>query len=325
MMTSPARPRRLVCEVFDRAMRRARKYAHWHVARRVLATPPVIPRNDGVIVLSMIGTRTLIPYLVAIKSFHHRLAMGRIVLIDDGSLTDNDRRILTQHCGAPHIIPIATIDTGDCPRGGTWERLLTLLDLRADHYVVQLDSDTVTLGDIAEVRAAIADNHNFMLLGGPDSQAVGIQRLPDFVRWKYPGGPVAPPAHMQALIESRYAAYPDADRHCYVRASSGFAGFARDGASGRREATTFSRHAERLVGMATWSKWGSEQVTSNFLLANEPDTRILPYSGYYNYWRTPVTGDERLVHFVGTHRYSDGVYRRMTAHAIDRLKQPRAD
>ncbi|GAA3251287.1 hypothetical protein GCM10020258_06940 [Sphingomonas yabuuchiae] len=63
-------------------------------------------------------------------------------------------------------------------------------------------------------------------------------------------------------------------------------------------------------------------MTSNFLLSNEPGTLTLPYSRYYNYWRTPVTGDERLVHFVGTHRYSDGVYRHMTERAIDRLTGP---
>lgn len=324
-MTSSARPHRLFCKVFDRTLRRARMHLHLHVARRILATPPITPRDDGVIILSMIGTRTLIPYLVAIKSFHQHLAMGRIVLIDDGSLTEADRRILARHCGAPRIIPIAEIDTGACPRGGTWERLLVLLDLRADHYVVQLDSDTVTLADLPEVRAAITGNRGFMLLGGPDSQALGIQTLPEFVRRKYPDGPVSAPAHMQALIESRYAAYPEAECHSYVRASSGFAGFARAGTSDRAAATTFSRRAENLVGTATWAEWGSEQVTSNFLLSNEPGTVTLPYGHYYNYWRTPVTGDERLVHFVGTHRYSDGVYRHMTARAINRLTRPRTE
>ncbi|GAA3251282.1 hypothetical protein GCM10020258_06930 [Sphingomonas yabuuchiae] len=177
------------------------------------------------IILSMIGTRTLIPYLVAVKSFHQQLAMGRIVLIDDGSLTEADRRTLARHCGTPRIIPIAEIDTGACPRGGTWERLLVLLDLRADHYVVQLDSDTVTLGDVPEVRAAITGNRGFMLLGGPDSQALGIQTLPEFVRRKYPDGPVSAPAHMQALIDPvmppipRRNAIPTSGRRRDLRAS----------------------------------------------------------------------------------------------------------
>lgn len=295
--------------------------AHMREARRVLAMPPIVPPDDGVVILSMIGTRTVLPYLVAVKSFHHRLRMGRIVLIDDGSLTEADRRTLARHCGQPRIIPISTVDTGECPRGGTWERLLTLLDLRRDAYVIQLDSDTLTLAEMPEVRAAIADNRNFILLGAPDSEVMGIQRLPDFVRWKYPDGPIDPPAHMQAVIESRFGGYPEADRHSYVRASSGFAGFARGGPSGRAEAATFSRHVQALVGAEIWTRWGSEQITSNFLLSNEPESRLLPYALYSNYWRLPVTGDERLVHFVGTHRYSDSVYRGMTRRAIDMLMQ----
>lgn len=326
-MTPLARLQRTFCaparRVVDRLVRGARMRRHLREARRILATPPIVPRQDGVVVMSMIGTRGLLPYLVAVKSFHHHLGMGRIVLVDDGSLTDADKRLLAEHCGSPRIIPIAGIETGDCPKGGTWERLLTLLDLRAQDYVIQLDSDTVTIGDVPEVRAAIADNRSFILLGDPQSEAVGIQTLPDFVAWKYPQGAVAPPAHMQALIESRYGDYPQAARHHYVRGSSGFAGFARGGPSGRAEATTFSRHAEQLVGRATWWLWGSEQVTSNFLLANEPDSRPLPYDRYYNYWLQPGSGDARFVHFVGTHRYSDQLYRRMTARAIDKLSAAR--
>jgi hypothetical protein len=239
-----------------------------------------------------------------------------VVLLDDGSLTDADRRVLDVQCSAPQILRLAAVDTGDCPRGGTWERLLTLLDLRADAYVIQLDSDTVTVGDVPEIRAAIAANRSFLLLGGPDGEEQGIQPLPAFVAYRYPHGPVAEPTHLQALIESRYGAYPDAAAHRYVRGCSGFAGFARGGPSGRAEATTFSRNAEALVGRAVWTRWGSEQVTSNFLLANEPGTVTLPYARYCNYWKQPLGGDERFLHFLGTHRYSDAAYRTATRRAI---------
>ncbi|MET4895634.1 hypothetical protein RN629_00500 [Sphingomonadaceae bacterium jetA1] len=322
-MTPPARLQRLVCapakRIADRLLSGIRMRQHLREARRILDTPPIMARQDGVVLLSMIGSRVLLPYLVAIKSFHHHLGMGRIVLIDDGTLTAADRAILDHHCGSPEIVPIATLDTGACPRGGTWERLLMLLDRRARDYVIQLDSDTVTIGDVPEIRAAIAANRNFILLGDPASEAVGIQSLPDFVAWKYPGGPIPAPAHMQALIESRYGDYPDAARHRYVRASSGFAGFARGGPGDRAEATTFSRHAEHLVGQPVWWRWGSEQVTSNFLLANEPGSRLLPYARYYNYWLQPASDDARFIHFVGTHRYSDQSYIRATRRAIDTL------
>src|SRR3546814_7643275 len=88
-----------------------------------------------------------------------------MVIMDDGTLTDRDRSVLRQHLDNPRIISIRDIDTGPCPRGGTWERLLTILDLCADDYVIQLDSDTVTIGPVPHIQQAIAANSSFTLLG----------------------------------------------------------------------------------------------------------------------------------------------------------------
>ncbi|WP_404479501.1 hypothetical protein [Novosphingobium sp. BL-52-GroH] len=309
--------------LIDRVLRKVRKAAHYRSARAVLDTPPIVAGDGpggGVVIFSMIGTQVLLPYLVAVKSLHARLGMGRVVILDDGSLTDADRRVLDHHCGTPQVLHIADVDTGECPRGGTWERLLTLLDLRVQDYVIQLDSDTVTVGDVPEIREAIARNESFLLLGGSDAQEHGIEALPDYVAHRYPQGPVAAPAHIQALVESRYGSYPDAADHRYVRGCSGFTGFARGGASDRAAAAVFSRHATALVGEDVWNRWGSEQVASNFLLANETGTRILPYARYANYWKQAINDDARFMHFVGTHRYSDKEYRRLSAKAVDALR-----
>ncbi|WP_428968754.1 hypothetical protein ACQR50_13835 [Sphingomonas sp. Xoc002] len=306
----------LAFRMVDRLARTRRMKRHFRHARPIEATPPIVPRHDGVVILSMIGTATVLPYLVAVKSFHHHLGMGRVVLLDDGSLTEADKTLLAHHAGSPTILRLADVDRGGCPRGGAWERLLTVLELRAEDYVIQIDSDTVTLGDMPEVRAAIAANDSFILLGGPDAEEKGIQTLPDFVAHVYPHGPVEEPAHIQSLIESRLAAHPDADRYRYIRGCAGFAGFARGGRNGPADASRFSQIAAKLVGDAAWTRWGSEQVASNFLLANEPGARILPYARYHNYWLEPQPVDERFVHFVGTHRYSDDRYIAATDRAI---------
>ena len=95
--------------------------ARFHLAaRRILDTPPIVPREDGVILFSMMGSRVLLAYLVAIKSVHASLQKGRIVILDDGTLTDRDRALLAHHCGDPHIVSIRDVDTGPFPRGGTW-------------------------------------------------------------------------------------------------------------------------------------------------------------------------------------------------------------
>ena len=304
--------------MLDRFLRKAREALHLRAARAVLATPPIVPTADRVLIFSMIGTRVLLPYLVAVKSLHARLGIGRVAILDDGTLTAADRRVLAHHLADPEIRSIADVDTGRCPQGGTWERLLTLLDLRRDDYVIQLDSDTVTVGDVPEVRDAIAANRSFTLLGGPESEGVGILPLPEFVAWRYPEGAPAG-AHVQAAIESRFAAYPDAAGHRYVRGCSGFTGFARGGPLGRAEAERFSLAGEALVGRERWREWGTEQVASSFLLANEAGTLPLPYARYTNYWKEPIGEDARFLHFLGTHRYSDAEYRQRTRQAIDSL------
>jgi hypothetical protein len=305
--------------MIDRLLRKAREALHLRAARAVLATPPIVPTDDRVVIFSMIGTRVLLPYLVAVKSLHARLGIGRIAILDDGSLTTVDKAVLAHHLADPEIRSIRDVDIGLCPHGGTWERLLTLLDLRADDYVIQLDSDTVTIGDVPEVLTAIEGNCGFTLLGGPESEGVGILPLPDFAQWRYPKG--APPgaSHIQTAIEARFAVYPDAVRHKYVRGCSGFTGFPRGGPSGRAEAERFSRACEALVGKERWKEWGTEQVTSNFLLSNEQGTRPLPYARYLNYWKQTIDAEARFLHFVGTNRYSNAEYRDRTRQAIAAL------
>lgn len=305
--------------MIDRILRKGREALHLRAARAVLSTPPIVPTDDRVVIFSMIGTRVLLPYLVAVKSLHARIGVGRVAILDDGSLTAADKALLAHHCGDPEIRPISDVDTGRCPQGGTWERLLTLLDLRADDYVIQLDSDTVTVGELPEVAAAIRDNVSFTLLGGPESEGVGALPLPEFAAWRYPEGVPPGAIHIQAAIESRFGDYPDAARWRYVRGCSGFTGFARGGPAGRGEAEAFSRAGAALVGAARWREWGTEQVASSFLLANEPGMRTLPYARYLNYWNEPPCADARFLHFVGTHRYSTDEYRARTVQAIATL------
>ena len=132
--------------MIDRLIRKARETAHLAQCKAVLKTSPVASQVDGVVVFSMIGTRVVAPYLVAAKSFMRALGRGRVVLLDDGSLTPADKSVLAAHLGDPEIHSIHDVDTGDTPRGGCWERLMTLIDLSAHDYVIQLDSDTVPLG-----------------------------------------------------------------------------------------------------------------------------------------------------------------------------------
>lgn len=303
-------------EFGDRVLRRLREVQFNRDSRAVLDTAPVQARDDGVVIFSMIGTRVLLPYLVAAKSLHARLGRGRFTLLDDGTLTAADRELLAHHLDRPEIRAIAAVETGDCPRGGCWERLLTLLELRREHYVIQLDSDTVTLGPVPEVAAAIASGRDFTLLGGADAR---WQPVGDFVAGL---GPDWGDRHIQGAIEwqlDRACADVPAITH-YVRGCAGFAGFA-PGGLGREAAEDFSRAASALLGAGRWAQWGSEQVMSNLIVASEGEPVLLPYARYLNFWNQPFGPEAALVHFVGTYRFHRGAYSAAARQAIAALAQ----
>ncbi|HLZ79197.1 MAG TPA: hypothetical protein VKQ09_07650, partial [Sphingomonas sp.] len=71
---------------------------HLQTAREVLNTPPIVPTADRLLLYSMIGTRVVLPYLVAVKALHARLGVGRVAILDDGTLTANDKALLAHHC-----------------------------------------------------------------------------------------------------------------------------------------------------------------------------------------------------------------------------------
>lgn len=306
-----------MAQLIDRALRKLREYRFLRGCSAVLSTPPARVREDGVVIFSMIGTKVLLPYLVAAKSFQAQLGRGRFAILDDGTLTAADKAVLAHHLGNPSITPIASVDTGPCPRGGTWERLLTILDLRKTDYVIQLDSDIVALGPVPEVAAAIDAGRSFTLRGEAGASIVAV---PAIAAWAANNRDLGR-QHVQSAIEQAMdqvmiAGRPDLH---YVRGCSGFAGFA-PGGEGRALAEAFSREAERLLGPDYWAEWGSEQVTSNFIVANEPEARLLPYERYLNFWNDPVGPEAGLVHFIGTYRYHRGAYLAAARQAIAALR-----
>lgn len=306
-----------MAQLIDRALRKLREYRFLRGCRAVLSTPPARVREDGVVIFSMIGTRVLLPYLVAAKSFQAQLGRGRFAILDDGTLTAADKAVLAHHLGNPPITQIASVDTGPCPRGGTWERLLTILDLRQSDYVIQIDSDVVALSQVSEVAAAIDAGRSFTLRGEASSEILPVAAIAEWARQRTDQGR----QHVQSAIEQAMdqVTIPGRPALKYVRGCSGFAGFA-PGGEGRALAEAFSMEAQRLLGADYWAEWGSEQVTSNFVVANEADALLLPYERYLNFWNDPIGPDAGLVHFIGTFRYHRGAYLAAARRAIAALR-----
>ncbi|MGB3167004.1 MAG: hypothetical protein WBA68_09545 [Alteraurantiacibacter sp.] len=288
---------------------------HAEAITGVLGTAPVVPKTDGLVLFSMIGTKVLLPYLVAVKSLWGELQRGRVAILDDGTLTAQDRAILAHHCGDPEIMALRDVVLNEFPAGGTWERLLTILDRRQSEYWMQIDSDTVTVGPVPEVAEAIARNRSFILRG--EAGAVPPMPTGDFHARFYADGEHN--GHVQGRIESRMDTIRSERGWRYMRGCSGFAGFAATGA-GRPLASAFLAEMTRMIGEEAVTEWGTEQVTSNFVLSNETDPVVLPYERYLNYWCDPWEEDAAFVHFVGTHRHDNGAYIAASVHAIERMK-----
>jgi hypothetical protein len=267
--------------------------------RRVRTTPPLRPIPAPVTILSMVSHADVIMYLIAIKSLYRRLGRGNILIIDDGSLTDDDRDFLSEHLARPRIVPLDTLDTGRCPKGGTWERLLLILEISADDYVIQVDSDTLATDRLDEVVDCIESNRAFTLgtrMGQRfDSLNEAAARIADLSG-----------EHVQMVAERAMARFADPDKQRYVRGSSGFAGFARGGFD-RARLEAFSMQMRALIG-DKWTEWGSEQVASNFVVANSAAARILPYPKYACFDLQMDPRASAFLHFIGTNRFDRGVY-----------------
>jgi hypothetical protein len=307
----------ILVDYWSALSRKVGAWQHSRAVRHVLDTPPITPKDDGLILFSMIGTAVLLPYLVAVKSLHAQLGRGKVMLLDDGTLTQADKMVLAHHCGNPRIIGFSDIDTAPCPKGNCWERLLAILDLRCDHYVIQLDSDTVTLRPVPEVLAAIDANRSFTLGGGVLDVEYGFMEIPEMIRDIYADGPVT--SHIQSVIEASLGQIPGAEALKYIRGCAGFAGFSQS-TGGRELAERFAVDAGRAVG-PRFQEWGSEQAASNFVIANDPDPVQLPYHRYTNHWIEPLPPAPVFIHYIGTYRYDRRSYVASTDAVIKTLKR----
>jgi hypothetical protein len=245
----------------------------------------------------------LVMYLLAVKSFCRQFGRAsRIVILNDGSLTEADRFTLRAHIPAVRIVSMSEIAPTQCPKGSCWERLLLISDLVQDSYVVQLDSDTLTLNSIPEIQQCVAGNRSFTLMGDrsfPEIESMASACL----RSRNNLDPM-----VQAVCERSFDKLGESASLRYVRGNAGFTGFAK-GSIDREKIVWFSDLMRRIAG-EKWDDWGSEQVTSNLLIANSHDALPLKFPKYLSYWAHPEVDYEKasFIHFIGPHRFSQGFY-----------------
>jgi hypothetical protein len=291
--------------LFYRLRRNIKYFWFYRQIDRILETPPIAYREAPFTIVSMVAGYDVQMYILAMKALYRRLGRGKITVVADG-IDARSRNLIHKHLGPVRFINIEDIDTGACPRGGTWERLVYIVRNTAQEYTIQMDADILCVGPIPEVLESIDQNRAFTL-------ADGIPKKP-LVEW------ASDPRVSENVViafEKRAADYPDSNRVLYVRGSSGFAGFA-EGAIDIEFLETFHRNGAQLMG-ERWKEWGTEQLASNFLVANSPNSLPLPKPKYLTWENHSLPDEMSVLHFLGYCRFDQGLFPRLANIEIDAL------
>ncbi len=284
--------------------------------KSILKTDPIPLDHSPIVTLSAVSKRDFIMYLCAIKSFRRSMPLGRIVIVDDGTLGTPEYRLLEKHLAEPEIVLANDIPTGPLPTYISWRRFSKVLSLTDDNYVISIDSDTLTFGATPEILQAIEDNACFGLSSNSQS---GKRLFPMKQVCEKVKSYAASSSHVQAKAESNFDQLRNYDQLKYARLNGGFAGFAKN--SKLLELTKdFSAQMEQILGKEKWSEWGSQQVASNYTISNAKKTNVLPYPKYSVY--KPGAADyetSAFLHFIGSQRFDRGEYFKRTRQVLNSL------
>ena len=263
----------------------------------ILDTPPLRTNGAPWCIASMVANHDVSMYLLALKSFYPILGRGKVAAIIDRDMSQSSRDTLAHHVPGLEFVILEDIQTGDCQRGGTWERLLYVLDRSESEYTIQMDADTLAVGDLDEVIRCIETNTPFTMSDG--FELVSLPKVAEEAE-------ATPSDYIGIVTERMFARYPDKGLR-YVRGSSGFAGFSRGGFT-RAAITRFHQEMEKLLGTRRWREWGTEQCGSNFAIANSPGAFVLPYPEYSSFTPHAARREARFFHFIGANRFLDDYY-----------------
>lgn len=290
-----------------------RKLKTWNFDRQIsgiMETAPLRVVDAPWTIVSMIKNRDVPMYVLSIKAFYPYLGSGRVIGIIDRDMPETLRNTLRRHVDGIELVILEDLETGTCQRGGTWERLVFLLDRSRDQYMIQLDADILATGpDLNELKDCVLRNVAFTIADGDEFRtmreaALRAQADPD-------------DSYVGIAIEQRYDRYPDCDQVRYIRGSSGLAGFARGGFT-RAQIETFHAHMQALLP-ERWHEWGSEQCGSNFAVANSPGAVALPYPAYGSFSPGMQRDRCKCFHFIGAFRFRDNYFANRAREVIARL------
>ena len=301
---------------FQDKLRRLRFYLS---VRQVFSTAPIgVDQYSPIALMTQLQHKDVLLAIIAFKSFVARIPVNAFYVLNDGSLTPSDFYLLRHHFPGLTFLRMEDAKSEFCPTGGCWERLLSISSLIRNHYVIQLDSDTLTLGDIPEISACVKANQSFVIgtWDGQDFESMlSRQATAAGLATK-----AEKPPHIQLTSEASFNSLDRFQTLKDVRGCAGFSGFAQ-GSFDRSFVEAISAQMLKALGNR-WREWGSEQVMSNIVVANSPSARVLPHPKYCDCTR--INPKETVfIHFIGSCRFMGGTYARMAQQMIHRLMMAR--
>jgi len=291
-------------------IRKFQRSLHNLVCGGIVNTPPAAVKPAPLTFCSMVSTKDFVMYMAAMKSMYKQMGEGRVVTINDGSLTQKQQDLLRKHLGA-EVRHIKDSPKLRVPSGGTWERLTTIVELCRDSYVIQVDSDTLTRGALPEILAFYREGRPFILAGDRNGgEITSVHAASETAR-------ADGSRHIQTAAEGKLDTIAGI-KPSYVRGCSGFFGVPK-GALTFDDVETFSQSMTVALG-DRWKEWGTEQMTVNYLVANLPGVHVLQPPKYTQHFGTPLKSENSFVHFIGSYRFDGMAYTRETRKLISKLR-----
>ena len=299
-------------------LRKSIEYAHFRFETRALARSRGIPCNPaaGCEVHTMLSSGDVPLYLVAIKSLLRFFTDIAVVVHSDGSLSAHDIRLLERHVPGVRLVdPVAadelaarslSSELADWRRhDASFRRLMdTALWSRTRKRLI-LDADMLVVRRPDELIEWTQQSGSPVLLGGEE-----------------PGTSSPPPAghgHIQTVF--RYHLEEIARR---MGRPAAFLQGTTSGLYGCSDELGFDV-IERLLRVCgeigvPMREWGGEQCTVIYLLSSAGGRPLNPRA-YLNFGPEQVgkVPTAAIVHFFGTYRFYQGVYRRAARKVVEAL------
>lgn len=285
----------------------------WQCKGVLHSAPVALDSSSELALLSQLQHKDVLMYLLAIKSFGTQVKPRAVFVLNDGSLDATDFAVISEHVPGATVLELPSFRSAACPTGGCWERLLAISSLVRDYYVIQLDSDTLTVGPIAEVHNCVGQGIAFAL-GTWDNQTFETMRERREIAAKLN---VGTKSHIQLVAEANFDKLDNYEALRYVRGCAGFAGFARR--SFTRDCVEDISVQMRAALGDRWQEWGSEQVMSNIVVANIADAMVLPHPKYADCYKMKPSATS-FIHFLGACRFAGGTYARLGEQLIAGLQ-----